>query len=88
MAEVPGTPRVTGVWAVPAQRTVYASAAGNHEVVAIDEQTALVGDGVQWSVHGVGGVYVHQGGEWVGEYRAGDTWELTMPLAGAAPAAG
>ena len=48
LAEVPGTPRVTGVWAVPAQRTVYASAAGNHEVVAIDEQTlkitARVGD--------------------------------------------
>ena len=39
VSEVDGTPRVTGIWAVPAHHVVYASAAGNHEVVAIDEQT-------------------------------------------------
>ena len=39
IAEVRGTPRVTGIWAVPAHHTIYASAAGNHEVVAIDEHT-------------------------------------------------
>ena len=48
IAEVSGTPRVTGIWAVPAHHMVYASAAGSHEVVAIDEQTlkivARVGD--------------------------------------------
>ncbi|HEV8233427.1 MAG TPA: YncE family protein [Gemmatimonadaceae bacterium] len=42
VAEVNGTPRVTGIWAVPAHSTVYASAAGNHEVAAIDEQTLKI----------------------------------------------
>jgi DNA-binding beta-propeller fold protein YncE len=48
VAEVAGTPRVTGVWAVPEHHVVYASAAGNHEVAVIDEQTlkivARIGD--------------------------------------------
>lgn len=42
VAEVSGTPRVTGVWAVPSHHTVYASAAGNHELVAIHEQTLKI----------------------------------------------
>lgn len=42
VAEVSGTPRVTGIWAVPAHNTVYASAAGNHEVAAIDERTLKI----------------------------------------------
>jgi DNA-binding beta-propeller fold protein YncE len=42
IAEVPGTPRATGIWAVPEHRVVYASAAGDHAVVAIDEQTLKV----------------------------------------------
>ena len=42
VGEVMGASRVTGVLAVPAQHTVYASAAGNHELVAIDEQTLKI----------------------------------------------
>lgn len=42
VAEVTGTPRVTGIWAVPEHNTVYASAAGNHEVVGINEQTLKI----------------------------------------------
>lgn len=42
VAEVSGTPRVTGIWVVPAHRTVYASAAGDHALVAIDEQTLKI----------------------------------------------
>jgi YVTN family beta-propeller protein len=42
VAEVNGTPRVTGIWAVPEHNTVYASAAGNHEVAAINEQTLKI----------------------------------------------
>jgi DNA-binding beta-propeller fold protein YncE len=42
IAEVNGTPRVTGVWAVPAHHMVYASAAGDHELVGIDEQTLTI----------------------------------------------
>jgi DNA-binding beta-propeller fold protein YncE len=42
VAEVNGTPRVTGIWAVPEHNTLYASAAGNHEVAAINEQTLKI----------------------------------------------
>ena len=42
VAEVNGTPRVTGIWAVPEHHAVYASAAGNHEVAVIDDQTLKV----------------------------------------------
>jgi DNA-binding beta-propeller fold protein YncE len=42
VAEVNGTPRVTGIWAVPAHHMVYASAAGDHAVVGIDEQTLKI----------------------------------------------
>jgi cyanophycinase len=80
------------VWApglgyFPAVFITAATPAGG-TLVAIDEQTALVGDGGRWSTHGAGGVYVHHDGAWVGEYRAGDNWELTMSLGGTAPAAG
>jgi DNA-binding beta-propeller fold protein YncE len=42
VAEVSGTPRVTGIWVVPEHHTVYASAAGSHDVAAIDEQTLKI----------------------------------------------
>ena len=42
VAEVIGTPRVTGILAVPPHHTVYASAAGSHELVGIDEQTLKI----------------------------------------------
>jgi hypothetical protein len=48
IAEVGGLDRATGVWAVPAHHTVYVSAAGRHEVAAIDDRTleitAHIGD--------------------------------------------
>jgi DNA-binding beta-propeller fold protein YncE len=40
--EVRGAPRVTGIWAVPAHHAVYASAAGDHEVAVIDDQTLKI----------------------------------------------
>lgn len=42
VAEVHGTPRVTGVLAVAARRAIFASAAGNHAVAVIDEQTLKI----------------------------------------------
>src|SRR5690242_7473334 len=42
VTEVNGTPRVTGIWAVPAHHMIYASAAGDHAVVGIDEQTLKI----------------------------------------------
>jgi DNA-binding beta-propeller fold protein YncE len=42
VGEVPGLPRVTGVWAVPTHHHVYASAAGAHEVAVLDDRTLRV----------------------------------------------
>lgn len=42
VAEVQGTPRVTGILAVPQHHAIYASAAGEHAVVVIDEQTLKI----------------------------------------------
>lgn len=39
VAEVPGTPRATGIWAVPAHHAVYVAAAGGHEVAVLDDRT-------------------------------------------------
>jgi cyanophycinase len=73
-------------WIPGARAFITSATPAGGSLVAIDEQTALVGDGVRWSAHGVGGVYVHHDGRWAGEYRAGDTWELPMQRNGAAPA--
>ncbi|NUQ92549.1 MAG: YncE family protein [Gemmatimonadaceae bacterium] len=57
-AEVGGTPRATGILAVPARHAVYVSAAGRHELAVIDDRTlaitARVGgidfpDGIAWA---------------------------------------
>jgi cyanophycinase len=79
---------IVDTWIPGAQAFITAATPAGGTLVAIDEQTALVGDGTHWSTHGAGGVYVHHEGAWVGEYRAGDRWELAMPVGGAAPAAG
>lgn len=42
VAEVPGTPRATGIWAVPAHHAVYVAVAGRHEVVAVDDRTLAI----------------------------------------------
>jgi DNA-binding beta-propeller fold protein YncE len=42
VAEVKGTPRATGIWAVPEHHAVYVSAAGRHEVAVIDDRTLAV----------------------------------------------
>lgn len=39
IAEVSGADRATGVWAVPTHHAVYVSAAGRHEVIAVDDRT-------------------------------------------------
>jgi DNA-binding beta-propeller fold protein YncE len=40
--EIPGVPRATGVWAVPAHHTIYVSAAGAGGVAAIDDRTLAI----------------------------------------------
>ena len=42
VAEVAGTPRATGIWAVPSHHAVYVSAAGHHQVAVIDDRTLAI----------------------------------------------
>ncbi len=42
IAEIPGVPRATGVWAVPRHHMVYISAAGAHEVAIADDRTLKI----------------------------------------------
>jgi len=42
VADLPGFPRVHGVWAVPELGRVYASATGAHQVVVVDAKTLAV----------------------------------------------
>jgi DNA-binding beta-propeller fold protein YncE len=42
VGEVNGTPRVTGILAVPEHSAIYASAAGSHEIAVIDEHTLKI----------------------------------------------
>jgi cyanophycinase-like exopeptidase len=79
---------IVETWIPGAHAFIAAATPAGGTLVAIDEQTALVGDGTQWSTHGVGGVYLHRDGAWVGEYRAGDRWELPMLVGGVAPVDG
>jgi cyanophycinase-like exopeptidase len=48
-----------------------------HRLVAIDENTAIVGDGVDWTVMGVGRIHVLEQGAWK-RIEAGD--DLRLPL--------
>ena len=79
---------IVETWIPGAHAFITAATPAGGTLVAIDERTALVGDGTQWSTHGVGGVYLHRDGRWVAEYRAGDRWELPMLIGGVAPAPG
>jgi DNA-binding beta-propeller fold protein YncE len=42
VGDIGGVDRATGVWAVPALRRVYVSAAGRHEMVAFDDRTLQI----------------------------------------------
>jgi cyanophycinase len=79
---------IVDTWIPGARAFIAAATPADGCLVGIDEQTALVGDGSSWTVHGRGGVYVYRDGEWIGEYRAGDGFILGMPVAGAASTAG
>jgi cyanophycinase len=62
---------------IPGARAFITEAAGDRVLIGIDEQTAMVGDGASWTVHGVAAVHVHRSGLWT-EHAAGETFELRL----------
>jgi cyanophycinase len=79
---------IVDTWIPGARAFIAAATPIDGCLVGIDEETALVGDGSSWTVHGRGGVYVYRDGEWIGEYRAGEEFILGMPVADAPSTAG
>ena len=63
-------------WIPGAQAFIQAAAPADGHLIALDERTAMVGDGETWQVSGVGGVGVYRAGAWVGEHRAGASFSL------------
>jgi cyanophycinase len=56
---------------------IAASVLPNEILIALDESTAMLGDGAAWSVVGVAGIHVRRGGRWA-HYVDGDTFEVAI----------
>jgi cyanophycinase-like exopeptidase len=69
---------VVETWIPGAHAFIAASAPPGGSLIAIDEGTAIVGDGTSWDVVGRGRVAVYEGGAW-GEPMAAGT-AFTKPL--------
>lgn len=67
-------------WFPGAQAFIVASLEPGQTLVAIDEDTAMVGDGGRWDVLGRAAVHVHRDGAWV-DHHAGEGFELALELA-------
>ena len=57
---------------------IVSSVPAGQTLLAIDEDTAVIGDGSDWSVLGAAGAHVYRDGEW-SHHPAGSTLELPIP---------
>lgn len=65
-------------WIPGATRAIAESASAHGEtLVALEENTAMVGDGAQWSVSGVGKIRILKTEDW-SEYGDGSTFQLPL----------
>jgi cyanophycinase len=71
---------VVETWFPGAQAFIAASVHPGQMLVAIDEGTAMLGDGAAWTVVGRSGVHLLRDGEWT-HVHAGDGFELSLELA-------
>jgi len=72
---------IVDTWIPGASEFIVGSVRPGQVFVALDEETAMVGDGRGWAVTGRGGIHVLRDGEW-STYRHRDTFELELPIAG------
>ena len=73
-------------WIPGAHAFITASAPPGGSLIALDEHTAMVGDGATWDVHGRGQVAVYQGGVWGEPLRAGASFHEPLTNGGVAAA--
>jgi cyanophycinase len=64
-------------WIPGAQAFITAAAPANGVLIGLDEDTAMVGDGSAWSVHGRQGVHVYRAGAWT-DHLPGTSFELAL----------
>jgi cyanophycinase-like exopeptidase len=62
------------------RRIIVSSVPAGWRLVAIDENTAMVGDGTQWHVAGAGGVHLWEDGEWR-DFAAGEAFTQPFEIA-------
>ena len=71
---------VVDTWIPGARAFITASTPPGGMLLAIDERTAMTGDGRAWTVHGAGAVHVYRDGGWT-DHPAGDRFVLALPAA-------
>lgn len=64
-------------WVPGAKEFITASTPEGGVLVGLDEDTAMMGDGTTWTVHGRQAIHVYRDGAWV-SYRAGGGFELSL----------
>ena len=67
------------------QALFVAAVPADSRLLAIDENTAVVGDGAEWKVIGAGGAYLLDAGDWT-ESRSGSTFTAPLLVSEAASA--
>ncbi len=68
-------------WIPGATDFIVGSVRPGQTFIGIDEDTAMVGNGRDWTVMGRSRVHLLRDGEW-GRHRAGETFELELSVAG------
>ena len=71
---------IVDTWIPGATAFIVASVDPGDAFIGLDEETAIVGDGVSWSVMGRQRIHVLEDGGWR-SFAAGDTFELPLDLA-------
>jgi cyanophycinase len=66
-------------WFPGAQAFIVSSLEPGQTLIAIDENTAMVGDGARWNVLGRSGVHAYRDGTWT-ELPSGSSFELPLEL--------
>ena len=71
---------IVDTWVPGASEFIVGSVRDGQVFVGLDEETAMVGNGGEWTVIGRQGIHVLRDGEWA-THREGDAFELDLPLA-------
>jgi hypothetical protein len=72
---------IVDTWIPGATEFISGSVKPGQTFIALDEETALVGDGRSWRVMGTAKIHVLRDGEWT-RYADGDAFELPLEIAG------